>query len=204
MARSIVVGAGRRDGADNRPPDVCRPPYIAISRCGTLVRLFSERHETAAMTTSIPRLRAHLERLDIDHAALSDTEVFHLACALRGWHVTPRTGANTGPIDARVWLAAALATGGRYRAPEVDGHPAELGDGGPLVDSIALMAIVQRHFLDAPARGWDDDTLAAQLGLEPIAVARAQMVLDDVSALVRRARPPLGPGWWTRRSPARA
>jgi hypothetical protein len=156
------------------------------------------------MTSPIPRIRADLERLDIDHAPLTDTEVFHLACALRGWHVTPRTAANTGPIDARVWLAAALATGGRYRAPDVDGHPTELSDGGPLVDSIVLMAIVQRHFLDASAAGWDDDALAAQLGLEPIAVARAQMVLDDVSALVRRARPPLGPGWWTSFSPARA
>jgi hypothetical protein len=156
------------------------------------------------MTSPIPRIRADLERLDIDHAPLTDTEVFHLACALRGWHVTPRTAANTGPIDARVWLAAALAAAGRYRAPDVDGHPAELSDGGRLVDSIVLMAIVQRHFLDAPAPGWDDDALAAQLGLEPIAVARAQMVLDDVSALVRRARPPLGPGWWTSFSPARA
>jgi hypothetical protein len=150
------------------------------------------------MTSPIPRLRADLERVDIDHAPLADAEVFHLACALRGWHVTPRTAANTGPIDARVWLAAALATGGRYRAPDADGHPAELRDGGPLVDSIVLMAIVQRHFLYAPEPGWGDDALAASLGLEPGAVARAQLVLDDVSALVRRARAPLGPGWWTR------
>jgi hypothetical protein len=149
------------------------------------------------MTTSpIPRLRADLERRDIDHAPLSDAEVFHLACALRGWHVTPRTAANTGPIDARVWLAAALATGGRYRAPDADGHPAELRDGGALVDSIVLMAVVQRHFLQEAGAGWDDEALAEQLGLERAAVARAQRVLDDVSALVRRARPPLGPGWW--------
>jgi hypothetical protein len=156
------------------------------------------------MTSPIPRLRSDLERLDIDHRPLSDAEVFHLSCALRGWHVTPRTGANTGPIDARVWLAAALASRGRYRAPDADGHPAELRDGGPLVDSIVLMAVVQRHFLDAAAPGWDDDALAAPLGLEPVAVARAQTVLDDVAALVRRARPPLGPGWWTSFSPARA
>jgi hypothetical protein len=156
------------------------------------------------MTSPIPRLRADLERLDIDHEPLTDTEVFHLACALRGWHVTPRTAANSGPIDARVWLAAALATSGRYRAPDADGHPADLRDGGPLVDSIVLMAIVKRHLLDAPAPGWDDDALAAQLGLDAGAVARAQLVLDDASALVRRARPPLGPGWWTRVSPARA
>jgi hypothetical protein len=148
------------------------------------------------MTTPIPRLRADLARRDIDHAPLSDTEVFHLACALRGWQVTPRTAALSAAIDARVWLAAALASGGRYRAPDTDGHPADLRDGSPLVDSIALMAVVQRHFLDHPAPGWDDDALAVQLGLEPVAVARAQRVLDDVSALVPRARPPLGPGWW--------
>jgi hypothetical protein len=156
------------------------------------------------MTSPIPRLRADLERRDIDHAPLTDTEVFHLACALRGWHVTPRTAANTGPIDARVWLAAALATGGRYRAPEADGHPADLRDGGRLVDSVVLMAIVQRHLLDVPAPGWDDDALAAQLGVDAVVLARAQMVLDDVSALVRRARPPLGARWWTSAERARA
>ena len=156
------------------------------------------------MNSPIPRLRADLERRDIDHARLTDTEVFHLACALRGWHVTPRTAANTGPIDARVWLAAALATGGRYRAPDTFGHPTELRDGGLLVDSTVLMAVVQRHFLDAPAPGWEDDALAAQLGLDAADVARAQRVLDDVAALVRRARPPLGPGWWTGVSPAAA
>jgi hypothetical protein len=149
------------------------------------------------MTTPTPRLRADLERLEIDHAPLTDTEVFHLACALRGWHVTPRTAANTGPIDARVWLTAALATRGRYRAPDADGHPAELRDGGPLVDSIVLMAVVQRHFLDAAAPGWDDDALAAPLGLPAGDVARAQRVLDEVSSLVPRARAPLAPGWWT-------
>lgn len=151
------------------------------------------------MTTSpIPALRSELERREIDHLRLTDTEVFHLACALRGWHVTPRTAANTGPIDARVWLAAALASGGRYRAPDTFGHPTELGDGGLLVDAVVLMAIVQRHFLDAAAPGWDDDALAAQLGLDAADVARAQRVLDDAAALVPRARPPLGPGWWHR------
>jgi len=148
------------------------------------------------MTSPIPRLRADLDRRGIDHAALADTDVFHLACALRGWHVTPRTNANTGPIDARVWLAAALASGGRYRAPDADGHPADLRDGGPLVDSIVLMAVVQRHFLEAPAPGWDDDALAAPLGLDPAAVARAQRVLDDVAMLVPRAPAPLGAAWW--------
>ena len=150
------------------------------------------------MTPSpIPGLRLQLERMGIDHLRLSDTAVFHLACALRGWHVTPRTAANSGPIDARVWLAAALASRGRYRAPDTFGHPAELGDGGLLVDSIVLMAIVQRHFLDTRAAGWDDDALAAALGLDAADLARAQSVLDDAAALVPRARPPRGPGWWT-------
>jgi hypothetical protein len=153
-------------------------------------------------STPIPGLRLQLGRLDIDHAPLTDTEVFHLACAVRGWHVTPRTAPNTGPIDARVWLAAALATGGRYRAPDAFGHPAELRDGGLLVDSVLLMAIVQRHFLAAPAPGWDDDALAEQLGLDGRDVARAQDALDDVAVLVPRARPPLGPGWWTHASRA--
>ena len=156
------------------------------------------------MTSPFPRLRAKLERLDIDHGPLSDTEVFHLACALSGWHVMPATAANTGPIDARVWLAAALAARGRYRAPDAFGHPAELRDGGLLVDSVVLMAVVQRHFAEALEPGWDDDALAGQLGIDGADLARAQRVLDEVAALVPRARPPLGPGWWTRVSPAAA
>lgn len=154
------------------------------------------------MTSSLPGLRSELERLDIDHGALTDTEAFHLACALRGWHVTPRTHPNTGPIDARVWVAAALASRGRYHAPDADGHPAELRDGGRLVDSIVLMAVVQRHFLDTRGAGWVDDALEQELGLAAGDVARAQRVLDAMCAVVPRAHPPLGPGWWRR--PSRA
>jgi hypothetical protein len=156
------------------------------------------------MTSPIASLRSELERRDIDHHSLGDTEVFHLTCALRGWHVMPRTRANTGPIDARVWLAAALASRGRYGAPDADGHPAELRDGGRLVDSIVLMAVVQRHFLDTPGAGWDDDALEEQLGLAAGDVARAQRVLDAMGAVVPRAHPPLGPRWWRRPSRAAA
>lgn len=155
------------------------------------------------MKSPIPRLRADLERRDINHRRMTDAEVFHLSCALRGWHVTPRATAGGDPIDARVWLAAALASGGRYRAPETDGHPAELRDGGRRIDSIVLMAIVQRHFLDAPAPAWDDAALAGQLGVEAGDIARAQRVLDAMQAIVRRGAPPLGPHWWTRLSRAR-
>jgi hypothetical protein len=148
--------------------------------------------------TSLPTLRASLERRLIDHQDLTGTEVLHLSCALSGWHVTPRTPANTRAIDSRVWLAAALATGGRYRAPETPGHPAELRDGGPLVDSVILMAVVQRHFVQVPEPGWDDDALAEALGLDARDIARAQEAFDAVQAVVRRGRPPLGPGWWER------
>jgi hypothetical protein len=156
------------------------------------------------MASNIPRLRADLERLRIDAEQLTDIEAFHLSCALRGWQVTPRTAAHGRPIDARVWLAAALGTGGRYLAPETASHPADLRDGGLLVDSVILMAVVQRHFVSAPEPAWDDDALAAQLGLDSHDIARAQAVLSDMQAAVPRAQPPLGPGWWLRTSQAPA
>jgi hypothetical protein len=148
------------------------------------------------MLSNVPRLRADLARLGIDHLPLTDAEAFHLACALRGWHVMPRAAAHTRAINARVWLAAALGTGGRYRAPDTPGHPADLEDGEPLVDSVILMAVVQRHFITAPEPAWDDDALGEQLGLDGGDVTRAQAVLDVMQAVVPRARPPLGPGWW--------
>ena len=143
-------------------------------------------------------MRADLERLEIDHLRLTDVEAFHLACALRGWHVTPRAAANSRAINARVWLAAALGTGGRYLAPDTPGHPADLEDDGPLVDSVILMAVVQRHFLALPQAGWDDEALGAALGLDGADVTRAQAVLDAMNAVVPRTEPPLGPAWWER------
>ena len=143
-------------------------------------------------------MRADLERLEIDHLRLTDVEAFHLACALRGWHVTPRAAANSRAINARVWLAAALGTGGRYLPPETPGHPADLEDDGPLVDSVVLMAVVQRHFLPLPQAGWDDEALGAALGLDGADVGRAQAVLDAMNAVVPRTEPPLGPAWWER------
>jgi hypothetical protein len=150
------------------------------------------------MSSHISHLRADLDRRGIDHAHLNDIEAFHLSCALRGWHVTPRAEARTRAINARVWLAAALGARGRYRAPDTPGHPADLEDGGPLVDSVILMAVVQRHFLTAPERAWGDDALGEALGLDGADVTRAQAVLDAMQAVVPRARPPLGPGWWER------
>jgi hypothetical protein len=162
-----------------------------------------ERQSHVQPTTS-PLLRAQLRGRGIDPSDLTDLEVFHLSCALRGWHVTPRTAAGTRAIDGRVWLAAALGTGGRYHAPVTPGHPADLRDGGPFVDSVILMAVVQRHFLAEEQPAWDDVALGDALGLEPRDVARAQAVLDATQAVVPRARPPLGPGWWRRtpRAPA--
>jgi hypothetical protein len=153
---------------------------------------------STALGGSVPGLRADLARLGIDAGPLSYTEVFHLSCAVRGWTVTPRTPANARPIEARVWLASALAAGGRYIAPERMGHPAHLRDGGALVDSVILMAVTQRHFLREEQPAWDDDALGEQLGLPAHDVSRAQWVLDEMHAVVRRARPPLGPHWWTR------
>jgi len=150
------------------------------------------------MTSHISHLRTELGRRGIDHTHLTDIEAFHLSCALRGWHVTPRTAAGSGPIDARVWLAAALGSGGRYAAPDTPGHPADLRDGGPLIDSVVLMAIVQRHFLPLPDHAWDDDSLGSQLGLASEDVARAQVVLEEVQAALGRREAPLGAAWWTR------
>ncbi len=151
-----------------------------------------------AMTSNITHLRAELDRRRIAHEHLTNVEAFHLSCALRGWHVTPRTLAGSGPIDARVWLAAALGSGGRYVAPETPGHAADLRDGGPTIDSVILMAIVQRHFLPLPDHAWDDESLGSQLGLAGEDVARAQVVLDEVQAALGRSPAPLGAAWWTR------
>ena len=147
---------------------------------------------------SLQTVRAQLARLGIDHRDLTDTEIFHLNCVISGWFVTPPTRVGTAPITAHVWLAAALGTGGRYQAPETPGHPAELRDGEPAVDSVILMALVQRHFLTAPEPAWDDDALAEALGLEARDFARAQAVLEAVEPMARRARAPLGPRWWER------
>src|SRR4051812_49854669 len=103
-------------------------------------------------------LRSDLDRRGIDHAHLTDIEAFHLSCALRGWHVPPRTAAGADPIDARVWLAAALSTGGRYAAPETPGHPADLRDGGPEIDSVILMAVLHPPFLPPPPHPPGDDS----------------------------------------------
>jgi hypothetical protein len=137
--------------------------------------------------------REYLERLGIEHTGLSQADVITISYTLRGWQILPRTAADAPPIVARVWLLAALNTRGRYVAPARFGHPADVEDGGRPIDSIALMAVIQRHFLTNHAPAWHDAALADQLGLE----------LDDMQR-VQRARlplrtprlPPLGEHWW--------
>ena len=152
------------------------------------------------MPTNTWSARGHLESLGIDHATLTHADVVTLSYSLHGWQLEPTTPAGAAPIVARVWLVAALNARGRYRAPERPGHLAELEDGGPLVDSVVLMALIQRHFLAEPAEAWDDHSLAAQLGLDAEDFARAQRVLDQLATLPARApRPaPLGVRWWER------
>jgi hypothetical protein len=146
------------------------------------------------MHSNLDHLRARLARRGIDPEHLSDTEVRDLVCALCGWQ-SPRMPPDGPPVSARIWLAGALGADGRYRPPA---HAADLCDGGPAVDTVILMAIVQRHFLPVAEPAWDDDALAEQLAVDRDDVARAQAVLDDVHALVPRGRPPLGVAWWTR------
>jgi hypothetical protein len=152
------------------------------------------------MATHTWSARGHLEQLGIEHEKLTHADVVTLSYSLHGWQLEPITPAGGGPIVARVWFVAALNARGRYRAPERVGHLAELEDGGPLVDSVVLMALVQRHFLAEPADAWDDAALAAQLGLDPDDLGRAQRVLDEVQGYpLRNARPaPLGRRWWER------
>ena len=151
------------------------------------------------MPTKTWSARGHLEQLGSDHETLSHADVVTLSYSLRGWQLEPATPAGGAPIVGRVWLLAALNTRGRYRAPERMGHLADLEDGGRLVDAIVLMALIQRHFLPAPAQAWDDDALAAQLGVDAEDLGRAQRVLDQVAGYpLRNARPaPLGAHWWS-------
>jgi hypothetical protein len=152
------------------------------------------------MATNTWSARGHLEHLGIDHENLTHADVITLSYSLHGWQLEPTTAAGAGPIVARVWLVAALNARGRYRAPERLGHLADLEDSGPLVDSVVLMALIQRHFLAEPADAWHDAALAAQLGLDADDLGRAQRVLDEVQGYpLRTRRPaPLGARWWER------
>ncbi|WP_028066134.1 hypothetical protein [Solirubrobacter soli] len=152
------------------------------------------------MPTNTWSARGHLESLGVDHATLTHKDAVTFSYSLHGWQLSPATPAGAPPIAARVWLFAALNTRGGYRAPESPGHPADLEDGGAPVDSVVLMALIQRHFLREPAAGWEDGALAAALGLDHEDFARAQRVLDQLLTLpARNPRPaPLGPHWWER------
>jgi hypothetical protein len=141
--------------------------------------------------------RGHLERMGIAHDDLAHADVITISYTLHGWHVVPRTPAGPRPIKARAWLIAALHTGGRYVAPDTPGHPADLDDGGDHVDSVILMAIIQRHFLPVHQRAWEDAALAAQLGVDSSDLGRAQAALERASLMLRYPRPaPLGARWW--------
>jgi hypothetical protein len=150
------------------------------------------------MSTDRWSARGHLERLGIEHETLSRADVLTISYTLHGWHIAPTTAAGDPPIVARVWLLASLNTRGHYVAPQRPAHLTELEDGGDLVDSVILMAIIQRHFLASRGPAWDDTALAAQLGLPRDHIERAQGVLDYVATLpLRQPRPaPLGTYWW--------
>jgi hypothetical protein len=121
------------------------------------------------VTGTIAHVRAEHDRRRIDHEDLTDVEAFHLGCARQR---RPR------------------------RRPETPGHPADLRDGGPAIDSVILMAIVRRHFLPLPDPrvGRRVPRPAARLAGED--VARAQVVLDEVQAMLGRREAPLGVAWW--------
>ena len=145
--------------------------------------------------------RGHLERMGIAHDDLDQSDVMTISYTLHGWHVVPRTPAGPRPIKARAWLLAALHTRGRYAAPDTFGHPADPDDGGHHIDSVILMAVVQRHFLPVREPAWDDAALAAQLGVESSDVGRAQAALERCARMLRYPRPaPLGVRWWQRTS----
>jgi hypothetical protein len=116
----------------------------------------------SVMSTDRWSARGHLERLGIEHETLTQAEVLTMSYTLRGWHIVPATAVGDPPIVARVWLLAALNTRGHYVAPQRPGHLAQLEDGRELVESVILMAIIQRHFLANRERAWGDTALAAR------------------------------------------
>ena len=141
--------------------------------------------------------RGHLERMGIAHRNLSHDEAVTISYTLHGWHIAPRTPPGERPMNALAWLLAALHTQGRYAAPDIPGHPAELEDGAAPVDSVALMAVIQRHFLPTREPAWNDHAVAAQLGIDSAEITRAQGALDRAARLLRYPRPaPLGAHWW--------
>ena len=137
--------------------------------------------------------RDFLDRRGIEHRGLSERDALHLAYVLAGFVLT--VPATSGPITALVWIASALTASGRYVAPELPEHAADLGDGGSMVDSIVLMAVVQRHLLREQRPGWGNNQLARDLGLDPEDIARAQETLDRVARATWHPAV-LGARWW--------
>lgn len=137
--------------------------------------------------------RDFLDRRGIDHRDLSERDALHLGYVLTGFVLTGP--ATSGPITASVWIASALIAGGRYVPPETPGHVADLGDGGPMVDSIALMAVIQRHLLNERRPGWADEELARDLNLDAEDIARTQNTLDRIAQATGHLAV-LGGRWW--------
>jgi hypothetical protein len=143
--------------------------------------------------------RGFLDRRGIDHQDLSERDALHLGYVLTGFVLT--VPAASGPITASVWIASALTAGGRYVPPETPGHVADLRDGGPMVDSIVLMAVIQRHLLDEPRPGWADEELARDLNQNPEDIARTQHTLDRIAQAIGHPSV-LGGRWWEPTDPA--
>jgi hypothetical protein len=137
--------------------------------------------------------RGFLDRRGIEHQDLSERDALHLGYVLTGFVLT--VPATSGPITASVWIASALTAGGRYVPPETPGHVADLRDGGPMVDSIVHMAVIQRYLLNEPRLGWGDEELARDLNLNPEDIARAQNTLDRIAQATGHPAG-LGGRWW--------
>ena len=64
-----------------------------------------------------------------------------------------------------------------------------------MVDSIVLMAVIQRHLLNEPRPGWADAELARDLNLNPGDIARTQNALDRIAQAIGHPGV-LGGRWW--------
>ena len=155
------------------------------------------------MPTNTWSARGHLDQLGIDHETLTHADVVTLSYSLHGWRVEPtHARRRPGRSSRSVWLLAALNN--RWALPARRsgmGHVADLEDGGRPVDAVVLMAIVQRHFVPAPASDVGRQPRWRRQ-LRPRTPRRPafERVLDEVGTYpLRNGRPaPLGARWWER------
>jgi len=146
-------------------------------------------------STNIAHARAELARLGIPVSALTDQQAVTLWGAfLRERIPSPTVPAGSPPVNARAWMAAALAAGG-FVAPEDRRQRGDLDDGGADVDLGVVGTVVMRHMSRSRPSGWTDEALAAQLRDSSENFARAQSVLDEVATDVGRPASP-APRWW--------